>query len=109
MGRSAYRTPRSDSQSAGRPGSRLAARPAPQWWQITRGTKTLLLTWVTDTGDAIVATGAHDERTGAVHFQASHEVGRTGEIVVKIAGELDIATAWRPHMSGTSSAGPAGQ
>ena len=40
-----------------------------------------------------MATGAHDERTGAVHFQASHEVGRTGEIVVKIAGELDIATA----------------
>jgi anti-sigma B factor antagonist len=93
MSRSPYRAPRPDSQSAGRPAPRLAGRAAPQWQQITRGTKTLLITWVTDTGDAIVAAGAHDGQTGAVLFQASHEVRPAGEIVVRIAGELDIATA----------------
>lgn len=93
MSRSPYRAARPGSQSAGPPAARLAGPAGPQWRQITRGTKTLLITWVTDTGEAIVAAGAHDKQTGAVLIQVSHEVRPTGEIVVRIAGELDIATA----------------
>jgi anti-sigma B factor antagonist len=44
-------------------------------------------------GPAIVAAGAHDERPGSPLFQVSHRVSPAGGIIVKITGDLDIATA----------------
>ena len=68
---------------------------ADRWQQITRGTKTLMLTRVADATAAgsIVTASTPDDPHGAVPLELSHRILPSGEAVAKIGGELDIATA----------------
>jgi anti-anti-sigma factor len=68
---------------------------ADRWQQITRGTKTFMLTHVADAtaAGAMVTARAPDDQQEAAPLELSHRILPTGEAVAEIGGELDIATA----------------
>ena len=91
-----YRTPRWRNQAVKPHAVSSTGDPlVDRWQQITRGTKTLMLTRMAGAtaARAIVTARAPGGPQEAVPLKLSHRILPTGEAIADIGGELDIATA----------------